>query len=81
MRMHGQRGLELSITKDFDGELFAVHDSSFLKNFGRDGGLAEAGKFLKIHDRVFLAEDVRKTAFREATMQGHLAAFKTTHHA
>jgi hypothetical protein len=33
MRMHGQRGLELSITKDFDGELFAVHDSSFRKMF------------------------------------------------
>jgi hypothetical protein len=70
VRVHGQSGLELSVAKNLDGELFAVNDSGFLKNLRRDGGLAEAGKSFDIHDRVFLAEDIGETALRKTPMQG-----------
>src|SRR5712691_2937882 len=80
MRLHGDGGLQFSVTKNFDWTLSADH-ARLAQDFGSNRSLAQRYKLFQVHDVVFLAEDVSKAALRQTAVQRHLAAFKSAHHA
>src|SRR6266496_247107 len=80
MRLYSDGRLQIAIAEDLDRALGA-DDASFAKDIRINGALAQGRQLLQVHDVVFLAKDVGKTAFGQAAMQRHLAAFKAAHHA
>src|SRR5581483_4194307 len=73
-------GFQLAVAEYFHLALCADH-SGFAKNIGVDSALAERRNLFQVHDVIFLTENVGEAALRQAAMQRHLAAFKSTHHA
>lgn len=78
MSADGERVFEFAIAKDFDAIMDVVGEKTVgLEGSDINGGSGGEGIELgEVQDVEVLAEGVDKTAFGEAALKGHLAAFK-----
>src|ERR1019366_116537 len=79
--MNGERLGQLAIAQNLDQRLLARCQSELLVILNLDLSDAEIFKTIEVEHGVLGAEDVDEAALRDAAMQRHLAAFKTTHQA
>ena len=78
--LHGDRGGEFAVPENLDW-VFRFDNSGFAQHIGSDCRFTEGRQLLQVHDVKFFTEDVCEAALGHAAVQGHLAAFKTAHHA
>src|SRR3974390_774275 len=81
VRMDGDGCLQLARTQYLDQRLLARDQPQLRIVFQRDFLDGKPGHPVEVHDRVLGAEDIVEAALRQAAVQWHLAAFKTTHQA
>src|SRR5208282_692349 len=67
---------QLAIAENLDRSV-AIDDARLFQHFGSNFGIAERRQPVEVHDVVFLAENVGKSALRNTPVQRHLPAFKS----
>src|SRR5262249_54569990 len=70
---------QLARAQDLEAVLQLVNHAQVKQSLRIKAGAFEFVERRHIHDRVFLAEDILESAFRQTAMERHLAAFKTAH--
>jgi len=77
VRVHRDRRLQLAVTQNLHRRV-AIDHARLLEHFKSDFGFAERRQAFHIHHIVFFPENIGEAALRNAPVQRHLAAFKST---
>src|SRR5713226_835667 len=79
MGVNDELGLQLAITQNLDGIPRTADEAVRAQQIRRHRlARGEHVKFLEVHDRITDTKRIVKAALRNAAMQWHLSAFKTS---